>query len=215
MRAFYQDERLLGVTNRVLSRALKVSIPLLVVEQLVASVLIAPKHRSSSSGSSSSTAMLGLKFYLVGIAVQEVIVVYIFILTILLHERLRDSEVECPSIKVTDASDKALKIWWSTFYALIFSLAAISIRIAYRLVELSGVFTGYLLVLMHNEVFFYILECMPILAAVGVWTVVGSEGLLDHGFLDAAPTDAYNYHEVSGELAEDHVVLLARVGVTR
>jgi hypothetical protein len=211
MKAFCQDERLFGITNDVLSQALKFTMPLLAIEQFVASVLIAPKQQSSYPGSSSSTAVLGLELYLAGIAVQEIIVVYIFILAILVYKRFRDSEVEFSNVKTTAASSKASKRWCSTFYALFFSVAAIWTRIAYRLIELSGVFTGYLLVLMHNEVYFYTLECLPILAAVGVWLVAGSEGLLYQGSLDAVPTGAYTYHEVSGELAEDHVVLVARV----
>ncbi|KAF2439296.1 hypothetical protein P171DRAFT_421748 [Karstenula rhodostoma CBS 690.94] len=206
--AYRQDEKLLGVTGGVLSRVLLVTIPFLAIEQLVASVLIAPKHRSSPSGSGSSTAIIGLKFYLVGIGVQEVLVVYVSIIAILLHKKLRDNEVVDLRAKATYVSSQLSNKCRSTIYSLIFSLAAIFTRVAYRLIELSGIFTGHLLVLMHNEIFFYTLECLPVLAALGVWTIVGFEDLLKQTSLNSIPVGTYAYHEIGGELVEDHGVPL-------
>ncbi|KAF9729580.1 hypothetical protein PMIN03_006334 [Paraphaeosphaeria minitans] len=203
-----QDEKIVGVTGQVLSRALLLTIPLLAIEQLTASVFIAPKHRVSSSGSGSSTAMLGLKLYLVGIGVQEVLVVYVSIIAVSLFKKLGANEAADLRAKMTDGLSQPSNRWRSTMYSLIFSLAAIGIRIAYRLIELSGIFTGYLLVLMQNEIFFYTLECLPVLAALGVWTVVGFEDMIDN--LDTMPVGTHIYHELSGVPEEGHSVPLER-----
>ncbi|KAF2025188.1 hypothetical protein EK21DRAFT_93450 [Setomelanomma holmii] len=203
----FSDEKFAGLAARALSRILFVVIPLLAAEQVFASVLIAPKHRPSASRASSNTAMLGLKLYLVGIGFQEVIVVYTCYLAVMLHRTSNDHTHD----RSHTSSQKTSFDWRSASYALLFSLVAISIRIIYRLVELSGIFTGYLLVLMHKEVFFYTLECLPILAALGVWTFVDMQGWLDQPSSIRAPNAAYRYHEVSGELEDSNAVLLGRV----
>ncbi|OAG00048.1 uncharacterized protein CC84DRAFT_1209746 [Paraphaeosphaeria sporulosa] len=204
MTAYCQDGKVVGVTGRFLARALLITIPLTAIEQLVASILIAPKHRASSPGRSSSTAILGLKLYLIGIGIQEVLVVYALIIAILVSMKFGDNETVETRAKMTHTSSQLLKKWRSMMYALIFSLTAIGARIAYRLIELSGVFTGYLLVLMHNEIFFYSLDCLPALAALGIWAIVGFEDVLDHPSLNTMPIGAYAYHELNLELEMDH-----------
>lgn len=196
---YCHHQTIVGVTGHVLGRALLVTIPFLAIEQLIASILIAPKHQSSPPDTSSSTAVLGLKLYLGGLGVQEIIVIYVSVITILLYKKVRNEAMDLRA-KTTGISNQLSNKWRSTFYSLIFSLATINTRIAYRLVELSGIFTGYLQVLMHNEIYFYALECLPVLAALGVWTVVGFEDVVDRRTTSVA---AYTYHEISGETAED------------
>jgi hypothetical protein len=207
MRAFFPDEKLVGVTDQSFSWGLLVAIPLLAVEQLIASVLIAPKRPPSN------TATLGLQLYLLGIGIQEVIVVYTSVLAVILHRKLTAREAPNPQAITNDPSDSASTKWRSISYALLFSLGAILARIAYRLIELSGLFLGYMQFLAHNEVFFYTLECLPVLAAVGVWAIVDTELLLDQQYSDRTPVGAYRYYEVSGELADNVPIPLSRVSI--
>jgi hypothetical protein len=208
MRGLFPGEKLVGITDQALPRGLLVVIPLLAVEQLIASVLIVPKHRPSPSKEASKTAMLGLQLYLVGIGIQEVIVLYTSVLAVILHRKLTNKEIPNPQAMTTDPFDQASPKWRSISYALLFSLGALTTRIAYRLVELSGFFTGHLLMLAHHEVFFYTLECLPVLAALGVWAVVDTEGLLDQRSSGSKFVGAYSYHEISGVLADEDSVPL-------
>ncbi|KAH7070242.1 hypothetical protein FB567DRAFT_216965 [Paraphoma chrysanthemicola] len=208
------NENLAGVKVQDISRCLFIVIPLLAVEQLIASILIAPKHRPSPSRQDTSTAILGLKLYLVGIGIQGIIVISTIFLALVLHRRNRDREIETYEVKERESSDdcRSLHTWRLAVYALLFSLAAIATRITYRLVELSGIFTGYLPVLIHKEIFFYTLECLPVLAAVGVWTCVDGSCLEDWSSTSTA-VGADGYHEISGELADDDLVVLGPVNV--
>ncbi|KAJ4291606.1 hypothetical protein N0V90_009501 [Kalmusia sp. IMI 367209] len=211
-KGFIADEKPVGVTDKVLSWCLSILIPLLTVEQLIASVLIAPKRQLSLSRGDVNTTMLGLQLYLVGIGIQEVLVVYTSALAISLNRELRDREVENALAMRIRPYDQASTRWRSISYALVFSLVAILTRIAYRLIELSGFFTGYLLVLAHNEVFFYAIECLPILAALGVWVIVDIESQLDQQSSSGTPIGAYSYHEVGSELI-DNSIPLSRVNI--
>jgi hypothetical protein len=65
--AFSPNNHSIGFTPNILSWILAVVVPLLTLEQFIASVLIAPKHKSSTDRKSPDTAMLGLKLYLIGI----------------------------------------------------------------------------------------------------------------------------------------------------
>lgn len=150
--------------------------------------------------------MLGLKLYLIGIGIQEAIVVYTLALAVVIQRGLKTEGINHPT--ATKASDQRLIRLFPISYGLFFSIGAISIRNAYRLIELSAVFTGYLLALMHNEIFFYTLECFPTLAALGVWLIVDTEGLLNHASADSRPGIAYRYHEIGGEAADDDAVPL-------
>jgi hypothetical protein len=184
----------MDITRKALSRGLIVIVPLLALEQLVASILIAPKRHPSSSRNTTDHAMLGLQLYLGGIGIQEVVVVYTLALAIILLRKSKDRENQSARRMTMDPWTKQRSI----SYALIFSLVALSTRIAYRLVELSGIFTGYLHFLAHNEVFFYTLECLPVLAALGVWTVVNTDALLDEHGSRSSSVAAYDYHELRG-----------------
>jgi hypothetical protein len=211
-RAISSEGESARITDTTLTRGLVVVVPFLVVEQVVASMPIAPKHRPSSSNQHHDTAMLGLQLYLVGIGIQEVIAAYTFALAVILHRRLTTTEVKGQHTTVIDLPNHALTRWRSLSCTLLLSLGAIFTRIAYRLVELSGLFTGFLLGLAHYEVFFYTFECLPVLAALGVWAIVDTEGLLDHGPSIGTLTGPYSYHEVSEILLDDQLPALLRAG---
>jgi hypothetical protein len=203
--SFSPKEKVIGLTPQVLSWVLTVVLPLLILEQFIASVLIAPKHNSSISRKSPDTAMLGLKLYLLGIGIQEILVGCTILLVVKINRHTGGRKVDCPR---SNPSDDVQPKRRSISHALTFSLAAIAIRIAYRLIELSGIFTGYLLILMHNETFFYTLECLPVLAAMGIWTLVDTRNLLNEQLLESAPGDAYSYHEVRREPQDSEAILL-------
>jgi hypothetical protein len=193
----FPSETVMGLTLWALSRIVFGVIVLLAAEQIIASALIAPKNRSSISGKSRDTTMLGLQLYLISIGIQEVLLAGTTFLAIKLDKNMRDNEAKRGQNRL---SDEILPGSRSMSYALIFSLAAIATRTTYRLIELSGIFTGYMLVLMHNEVFFYTLECLPVLAALGVWALVETHGLLDQRLSDSARDHAYSYHALSDRL---------------
>jgi hypothetical protein len=68
---------------------------------------------------------------------------------------------------------------------------------------------------MHNEVFFYTLECLPVLAALGVWALVDTQDLLNEQLLHGASGDAYRYHEVGREPLDGEAIPLEGVSVER
>jgi hypothetical protein len=185
------------ISSQNLKTGLCVLIPILSVEQFIASVLIAPKN----SRGESTTAMLGIKMYLGGICVQELLVTYVFVLAMVLHKRQTKREAQSPALPPN---------WHSTSYALLLSLGCIWSRIAYRLVELSGLFTGYLTMLVHNEVFFYAFECLPVLAALAIWTVLDVRDLPGQCPVDTTSSSAYVYHEVGADSEDTGPINLSR-----
>ena len=191
MRISFPVEKPVDVTSKTLSRALFIIVPILTIEQLIASILIAPKRRPLVLRKSTDHAMLGLQLYLGGIGVQELVVVFTLVLAVILLRKSKDRE----SRRTTEPSGQA---WRSMPYALVFSLITLLTRIAYRLIELSGFFTGYMTFLAHHEIFFYTLECLPVLAALGVWTIVNMEVLLDEDPASGSLTGRYDYHELRG-----------------
>lgn len=157
-----------GLTRRGLTRLLILTVPPLAAEQLIAAVLIAPRHRPSAQTDwkSTDTAMLGLQLYLAGIGVQGLLVLYTFAPAVALYRKLRTGKDTVSCRRVCQA--------------FFFSQTAIFLRVAYRLIELSSFFTGYLRFLAHHEVFFYTMECLPVLAGLGVWTFVCLDHVLDN-----------------------------------
>ncbi|KAF1970901.1 hypothetical protein BU23DRAFT_201500 [Bimuria novae-zelandiae CBS 107.79] len=206
IRTSFPHSPLLGLTPQTLSRFLLTLTPLLAVSHLIAAVLIAPKHRPSPSRPSSPTAMLGLQLYLVGIGIHEVLVGYTFAVSVLLFRKFTTTEVTKTVPSMMGANRCGV------LYVLLFSLAGVLVRIAYRLVELSAFFTGYFRGLAHREVFFYALECGPVLAALGVWVLVDAERVLETGSAGSMGGGGYEYHEIGEGLAGDDEVGLARVG---
>jgi hypothetical protein len=123
--------------------------------------------------------MLGVQFYLVGIGLQGLVMVYVLALTVALQKK-------------DDGRDTKRFQHTTITYTLIISLVALLMRTAYRLVELSAFSTGYLQFLAHCEVYFYAFECMPVLTALGIWMLVGSTEV----FLGSSTRGAYGYHEL-------------------
>jgi hypothetical protein len=134
--------------------------------------------------------MSGLKMYLGGLAIQQLLTIYITILVYTVHNALsrgHKTTFWSPAswsiwrpMSVSDVPHSVMRTeeeWRDITRSLLSSLFALTIRTVYRLVELSTFFTGWFSFLAHYEVFFYMLECLPVLAALGVWTMVDVEGL--------------------------------------
>lgn len=162
-----EDDKLGGLTRPALMRLLIIVIPLVSLEQFIAAVLIAPKHRptAETGWEATNTGLLGVKLYLVGLAVQECLMLYTILPAAQLYRILRTGE-----------GSSGRRRLLQTFN---FSQTAILLRTTYRLVELSSFATGWLQFLARSEVYFYLLECLPVLVGLGVWTVVGVDRVLD------------------------------------
>lgn len=209
IQTFVPAQKLVGTTSDALAKSFRFAIPLLATEQLVASILIAPKHLPSPAlGPPSSTAMLGVKLYLFGTGLQQLAMLYALVLALLLHRALSKTPPRKSNLDVEHDDDESGPDWRPLSRALLFSLAALSTRGLYRLVELSAYFTDFMPFLARHEVFFYALECLPALAALGIWAVVHAEKRLDEGCGrgDSAGAYAYSYHELHGEGAEEGVL---------
>lgn len=172
-------EALSGLTREALRRSLAVVITLLAVEQLAASVLIAPK------GNSSDHAMLGVELYLGGIGLQGLVMITTLALAIALRKKLTDR---------ANKSSRPVTILVSLTFSLVFLL----VRTTYRLFELSAFFTGHLQFLAHSEVYFYAFECLPVLIALGIWLFVEVDELSAY-----PPDDNHTYHELHVEPESD------------
>jgi hypothetical protein len=148
------------------------------IEQLVASVMIAPKHRKSFSDHLPNHAMLGVELYLGGIGLQFLVMVYSLVLTIALQRKITDRDVK---------GRQRITVLTISMFSLISLLA----RTTYRLIELSSFSTGYLLFLAHSEVYFYTFECSPVLIALGICLFVGIDDLSTAYLPQGNCTDQY------------------------
>ena len=207
------DETSAGISSPTLY-VFMITFPPLTLVFLIAAILIAPKHLPSPErGPPSSTAMLGIKLYLGGLGIQFIMLLAALILATLLHKKTIENRPP-PSLQMerAETGGEQGKKLRKVSYALLFSLLAIDTRTVYRLVELSAFFTGFAKDLAHHEVYFYALECAPVLAAVGVWTVVDTQCLFLEGSDVTRTRPEYVYQEVSGEEREEGDVLLTKVG---
>jgi hypothetical protein len=102
-----------------------------------------------------STQKLGSHIVLAGLAIQTIS--YILFLALCGRAHL--------SIK-KEGSTSGKEAWWRTMWLLYFSSVFITIRCIYRLVELAQGYTGYLFT---HEVWFYVLDSLPLLLAISVY----------------------------------------------
>ncbi|CAI6332875.1 unnamed protein product [Periconia digitata] len=185
----------------ILSRGFLFATTNILAEQLIASILIVPKRKPTASRGASETAMLGLTLYLAGISIQALMLTYAIILAFISHKRLGGRGFAPNSARLIHGSvHQSLRR--STSYAMLFSLSSISLRTAYRIIELSGLLSGTLLFLAHNEFFFYAFECLPVLAAIGTWAVVDIGTLLNCELSDSSQIRTYKYQQVGEELPD-------------
>lgn len=116
-------------------------------------------------GSPPEDQLHAIHIYMGGIGLQEFFIVIFVILCIAFQRKMHEIRAE-KGIKVLIASD-----WGRLLGALYFSLAMISVRIIYRLIEFSGGM-GDNNPLVTHEVYFYILEAVPMFMALLTFNIV-------------------------------------------
>ena len=197
--------------SEMFSRMYRVAVPFIFLIQLVAAVLIIPKHVPSSTSSAAPTAMIGIKWYMFGLVLHLFLHLFAVALASLVYRRLPKQSQSLSSSKETDSECEAWKTRRRVLYTVLFSLGAVTIRVVYRLVELGGLLNGYLTSLASNELYFYALECVPVVIGAGTWAVV-AEG---PSLLAGKKEGDYVYEEVSGEAGDEEGVVMKGMGAER
>lgn len=114
--------------------------------QLAGGVLVGPLNHPEIQ-------MKAITIYMFGIGLQQLIILGVLVFIIKFH--------------LTSEPRKGIR---TLLYALYLSLAAISIRVLFRLIEFSGGF-GVDNKLVHSEMYFYGFEAVPMLFVLGLWCV--------------------------------------------
>ncbi|KAM0442755.1 hypothetical protein ACHAQK_003810 [Fusarium lateritium] len=116
-------------------------------------------------GSPPDELMKAIHIYMGGIGLQEFFIVIFVVLCILFQRKMHEMNQQ-RGIKAFFTSD-----WGRLLCTLYFSLAMISVRIFYRLVEFSGG-EGQDNGLVTHEIYFYILEAAPMFFALLAFNIV-------------------------------------------
>ncbi|KAM0495436.1 hypothetical protein ACHAP8_008026 [Fusarium lateritium] len=155
---FIPDHSLLGMPAVTLA-AIFVGLDIVsFIIQLIGGSLAGP-------GSPPEEQLKAIHIYMGGIGLQEFFIVIFIILCIVFQRKMHEIRFE-KGIKAFIASD-----WGKLLCALYFSLTMISVRIIYRLIEFSGG-QGQDNSLVTHEVYFYILEAVPMLLALLAFNIV-------------------------------------------
>jgi hypothetical protein len=120
----------------------------------------------SGPGSPPDEQMRAVHIYMGGIGLQEFFIVIFVVLCFLFQKKMHTIERQHQGIKAFVTSD-----WGMLLCTLYFSLAMISVRIIYRLIEFS-VGMGQDNALVTHEVYFYILEAAPMFLALLSFNVI-------------------------------------------
>jgi hypothetical protein len=131
------------------------SIPFIV--QIFGSGMVGPLNGPKSQ-------QMAIDIYMVGIGLQQVVMLCAFGLIIKFHFDMAKSD------RLGHLTESQTG-WRPLIYTLYSSLTAIAIRIDFRLVEFSGGFAADK-VLPHKEVYFYGFEALPMLLVLLFWNVV-------------------------------------------
>jgi len=163
-----------------------ISIPLLIltVIQLTNCVMI-------MTGNPPRVQQLGIKTYIGTISIQEVFLLCLFGMVVRFYSTMSTN---------TQRLDNTWHQWHFISIGLFLSLGAISLRIFYRIIELSQVFQANAK-LAHNEVFFYSFEAVPVFVALSVWTVVNMGDLTE-----SVRTDD-DYQQIHEPGSQEHIPL--------
>jgi hypothetical protein len=113
---------------------------------------------ASNPGQSQKSILLGLHIYMGGIGIQEFFILFFVSAAIAFHRRLLALEREGQLAHLGKPN------WRPLLYTLYASLALITVRIIFRLVQYTAGFTSDI---PRHEAYFYCLEAFPM--AVTVW----------------------------------------------
>jgi hypothetical protein len=109
--------------------------------------------------------MKAIHIYMGGIGLQEFFIVIFVVLCVLFQRKMHEMNQQ-GGIKAFFTSD-----WGMLLCTLYFSLAMISVRIFYRLIEFSSG-TGQDNALVTHEIYFYVLEAAPMFLALLAFNIV-------------------------------------------
>jgi hypothetical protein len=115
-------------------------------------------------GSAPETVRHGLDIYMGGIGMQQFFISIFLLLAVKFHCEMAEAE---NSRHINTPSKPG---WKRMIFALYASLAAITARIIFRLVEFSGG-VGPNNRIIHKEFFAYALDAMPMLVAISAWNI--------------------------------------------
>ncbi|KAL4796591.1 RTA1 like protein-domain-containing protein [Aspergillus venezuelensis] len=124
----------------------------------------------ASPTSSASMMQTGIHIYMIGMGVQEFFILLFLGIAITFHRRILHLE-NAGTLPVHKTK------WKGMLYALYVSLAFITIRIIYRLVEYSSG-TELSNPIVSHEWFMYVFDAVPMCVAIGVWCLVHPGGVL-------------------------------------
>jgi len=102
-----------------------------------------------------SSVKAGAKILLVGLILQMVSYVCFIVLVLAAHRKIRQ-----------DPMITGLERWWKIIWLLYFSSICIMIRCIYRTAEFAQGYDGYLVT---HEIYFYLLDSLPLLLAISVY----------------------------------------------
>jgi len=97
----------------------------------------------------------GAKVLLIGLVMQMVSYACFILLVVHAHRKI-----------LRDASTTGAEPWWNIIWLLYFSSICIMIRCIYRTAEFAQGYGGYLI---QHEIYFYILDTLPLLLAISVY----------------------------------------------
>ncbi|KAF4333239.1 RTA1-like protein [Fusarium beomiforme] len=120
----------------------------------------------ASPGSPPDEQMKAVHIYMGGIGLQEFFIVIFVVLCVLFQKKMHAIERQHRGFKAFFTSD-----WGMLLCTLYFSLAMISVRIIYRLIEFSGG-KGQDNALITQEAYFYVLEAAPMCLALLAFNVI-------------------------------------------
>ncbi|KAJ7226284.1 RTA1 like protein-domain-containing protein [Mycena rebaudengoi] len=150
----FADQRVLGIGARRLA--------LIFVLLDITAFLMQAAGGSFTNNEDPKVVLMGLHIYMGGIGLQECFVLlFIAVVTRFHYKMLR------PDIAST-VTRPAPGAWKRAVYPMYASLALITLRIVFRLVEFSS---GMISPITQTEVPFYVLEALPMFVALALWNV--------------------------------------------
>ncbi|KAG9126897.1 hypothetical protein FRC07_001508 [Ceratobasidium sp. 392] len=129
---------------------------------------------SLAAAKNETLTKLSTKIFLAGLILQLIsFITYCVVFAVFLY---RVKTWRAPTWH--EKADKGLLSHWKGLVGIMFiSCLGIIVRCIYRTVEGSEGFSGYLLT---HEIYFYVLDCLPLLIAIAVYAIVWPPAILEN-----------------------------------
>jgi len=127
------------------------------------------------SSKDQTTVKAGVRVLLIGLALQTASYVLFIVLVAHAHHKIVKSALATGS-----------EPWWKIIWLLYFSSFFIMIRCIYRLIELAQGHNGYLLT---HEIYFYLLDTLPLFIAITVYVPFWPAKYIVHPIEDSYKTE--------------------------